>query len=119
MSTEVISQAERVILLKAIFSGEAEVSVATDNHQIQVKASDPFGKRCISLWLDCCTRQGLKIEANTVKMIAVWLLNCDEFHQLATQAVNDTSWLSLDTTDRLIYRTPPQTARAPHRVVTI
>lgn len=119
MSTEVISQAERVILLKAIFSGVAEVSVGMDSQQIKVQASDLHGKRCISLWLDCCDRRGLKIETNTVKMIAVWLLNRDEFHQLATQAVNDTSWLSLDTTDRLIYRTPPHSARAPYRVVTI
>ena len=119
MSTEVISQAERVILLKAIFWGVAEVSVAADNQQIQVQACDLHSKRCINLWLDCCNRQGLRIETNTVKMIAVWLLNRDEFNHLATQATPDSTWFSLDKTSRLVYRTPPRLSQPKCRVLTI
>ena len=119
MSTEEISHTERLILLKAIFSGVAEVYVEPQSQMIQVQSTDLQGARSVGLWLDCCERQGLSIETNTVKMIAVWLLNRDEFHQLATQTIPDTTWLSLDITSRLVYRTPPRSTRQKCRVLTI
>jgi hypothetical protein len=80
MTKEVISTRERVILLRSILSGAAQVVEHSERFEII-----PFENRAgqvVKLWIECCKSSNINLQTQTVRAITIYLQNRQVLHKL-------------------------------------